>query len=498
MGGTSRGRQNIHVHSVKFNVVMNVFLMTSQFLYPLITIPYVSRILSVEHNGAISFAQYTAQVFSVFCVLGIPVYGIRECSRVRDSPSLLAKTVKELLVIISVCTVVTLSVYMLCIYTIQRFIEEKPLLLIFSLSVVLSGFGVEWFFQAIEQYAYITVRSLIFKVIGLAALFTMVRSDSDYMGYAVTIVIATALPNIINIIKLLRTIQWKSSGSLDIRRHIVPVLVFFMTNLATTIYLSADLVILGFVTMGNFQVGLYQLATKIKAFSAQAVNAAGLVMIPRLSYYLVNGDKKSYYRLLTKNISFSLISGLGLMSFIILFAEKVIMVIAGVSFLASAPALKIIAPAIVMIGLSNICGFDILTPNKKEKYMTLATSVGAVTNICLNFLLDGHFGAVGAALSILITELVISVIELRFSLTIFLEALNNVDWLKIVISIAVTSLVSFVCMPFLSWFSPIVNLIMASVLFFGTLLVSLLLVREEFVVEILEPFVRKTILRNRK
>jgi O-antigen/teichoic acid export membrane protein len=130
--------------------------------------------------------------------------------------------------------------------------------------------------------------------------------------------------------------------------------------------------------------------------------------------------------------------------------------------------------------------------------MTLATSVGAVTNICLNFLLDGHFGAVGAALSILITELVISVIELRFSLTIFLEALNNVDWLKIVISIAVTSLVSFVCMPFLSWFSPIVNLIMASVLFFGTLLVSLLLVREEFVVEILEPFVRKTILRNRK
>ena len=146
-------------HSVKFNAVMNTLLTASSMLINIATIPYVTRTLSVEGYGNVNFAQSLSSWLSALCLVGIPTYGVRECARVRDNPSALAQVVKELLIIITGFTITVLSGFAICIVLVPRLASLASLMWLFLIGTLLLSYGVEWYFQAVEQYEYITVRS---------------------------------------------------------------------------------------------------------------------------------------------------------------------------------------------------------------------------------------------------------------------------------------------------------------------------------------------------
>ena len=150
------GEKEIKIHSIKYNFIMNAILKMSSFLFPLITFPYISRILGPEGNGKVSFASSVVYYFTVVASLGIPTYGIRICTRYRDDKEKLSRTVHELLMINSVLTVLSYVVLVILTVCVPRLRGDWKLLLVSSVTLVLSSMGVEWFYQAIEQYAYIT------------------------------------------------------------------------------------------------------------------------------------------------------------------------------------------------------------------------------------------------------------------------------------------------------------------------------------------------------
>ena len=162
---------------------MNTILTASNMLIGLVTLPYVTRVLSVEGYGNVTFAQSLSNWLSAICLIGVPTYGIRECARVRDDPRALAKTVKELLTIITIFTTATLSVFAICIVTVPRLHALSSLMWIFLVSTLLLSYGVEWYFQATEQYEYITIRSVVFKIISLIAMLVFVRHEDDWLIY---------------------------------------------------------------------------------------------------------------------------------------------------------------------------------------------------------------------------------------------------------------------------------------------------------------------------
>ena len=155
------------IRSVKFNVLMNMLVTTSSLIFPLITVPYVSRVLSTGGTGHVAFAQSVASYFSLVALLGVTYYGVRVCAQVRDNRAQLSRTVFELIIILAGSTTLVTIVYIVCLLTVPKLYDQYALFALFGISIWLASFGVEWFYQALEQYEYIAVRSVCFKLLAL-------------------------------------------------------------------------------------------------------------------------------------------------------------------------------------------------------------------------------------------------------------------------------------------------------------------------------------------
>ena len=136
------------VHSIKYNFIMNFILTSLNFLFPLITFPYVSRVLGASGNGIIAFVTSVANYFLMIASLGIPTYGIRACAQVRDNKEELSKTVHEILLINLITTMLVIFTYLVMVITIPKFAEESTLFYINGVNILLNMFGVNWFYQA--------------------------------------------------------------------------------------------------------------------------------------------------------------------------------------------------------------------------------------------------------------------------------------------------------------------------------------------------------------
>ena len=196
------------IHSVKYNFVMNFILTASQFIFPLITFPYVSRVLQASGNGKVSFAASVANYFMMVASLGIPTYGIRACAKVRENKELLSKTVQELYIINLIMTILVTLTYLLSVFLVPRFQEDRALFLINGLNIVLNMFGMNWVFQALEQYDYITFRSISFKLISIVLMFLLVHEPKDYVIYGSITVFAAVGSYILNFIRIRKLIDF--------------------------------------------------------------------------------------------------------------------------------------------------------------------------------------------------------------------------------------------------------------------------------------------------
>ena len=192
---------------LKLNFVMNAILTMSQFVFPLITFPYVSRILLPIGTGKVSFATSIVSYFTLFAQLGIPTYGIRACAKVRDNREELSKMVQELFIINLMMSALAYVVYFAAIYYVPRFRQDKDLFLIVGLTIFFNAIGMEWLYKALEQYTYITVRSIIFKFIAIVAMFLMVHEQSDYVIYGGISILASSASNIFNFFHIHRYIN---------------------------------------------------------------------------------------------------------------------------------------------------------------------------------------------------------------------------------------------------------------------------------------------------
>ena len=289
--------------SIKLNFVMNIILTMSSFIFPLITFPYVSRVLLPVGTGKVSMATSVITYFSMFAQLGIPTYGIRACAKVRDNREKLSKVAQELLIINIIMSMISYMVLIILLFYVPKFRCEKELYVILSFNIILTSIGMEWLYKALEQYTYITVRSVIFKFIALIFMFFLVHKQTDYVIYGGITIFAASASNILNLINAHKFINPKPVGNYNFGRHLKPVLIFFAMSCATTIYTNLDTVMLGFMTTDT-DVGYYNAAVKIKVILVSVVTSLGTVLLPRASYYIQRGELKEFHRITRKALNF--------------------------------------------------------------------------------------------------------------------------------------------------------------------------------------------------
>lgn len=394
---------NKKVQSIKINFVMNSILTMSSFIFPLITFPYVSRILLPSGIGKVSLATSVITYFTMFAQLGIPTYGIRACAKVRDNRKELTKVSQELLIISIIMSAISYMILFILLFSVSKFRCEKELYVILSFTILLTAIGMEWLYKALEQYTYITMRSVIFKFIALIAMFFLVHKQTDYVVYGGITIFAASASNILNLFNAYKYINLKPVGNYNFKRHIKPVLIFFAMSCATTIYTNLDTVMLGFMTT-DADVGYYNAAVKIKVILVSVVTSLGTVLLPRASYYIQMGELKEFRRITRKALNFVFLMAMPLMLYFIYFAKEGIFFLSGDNYVGAIIPMQVIMPTLLLIGITNILGIQILVPTGREKIVLYSEIVGAIVDVIINALLIPVYASTGAAIGTLIAE----------------------------------------------------------------------------------------------
>ena len=249
--------------SIKVNFIMNAFLTCSNFIFPLITFPYVSRVLLADGNGKINFATAIINYFMLFASLGMPLYGVRTCAIVRDDRKKLSRTVKELFTISMVATALSLAVLLVMIEC-TEIPRIQRIALVLSSNIWLQALGMDWLYQALEEYSYITVRSVAFKIIGIILMFMFVHEHGDYVVYAVITVLGGNGSMILNYLRSFKLVDRVSLRECNLRQHVKPLFGLFLLSAAWSLYANMDTAMLGFLS-NDTQNGYFGASVKIKA-----------------------------------------------------------------------------------------------------------------------------------------------------------------------------------------------------------------------------------------
>ena len=467
--------------SLKLNFIMNAILNMSSFIFPFITFPYISRILLPVGIGKISFATSVISYFAMFAQLGIPTYGIRACAKVRDDKKILSKTVQEIFIINLVMSVLAYVVFIIVLFTIPRLSEDKTLFVIMSLTIFFNTIGMEWLYKALEQYIYITIRSIIFKFIALLAMFVLIHEQSDYVIYGGISIFAASASNVFNLINVHKYINLKPVGSYNFKRHLKAVAIFFAMSCATTIYTHLDTVMLGFMTT-DVDVGYYNAAVRIKTILVSIVTSLGVVLLPRASYYIEHGKKDEFLRITSKAINFVILVATPIMLYFMIFAKEGIFFLSGETYSSSILPMQIIMPTLIFIGLTNIMGIQILVPMGREKSVLYSEIVGAIVDLTLNFILIPRMASTGAAIGTMVAEVSVWIGQYVVLRDVVTEAYKKVRYVPIAIALISGSVASIgVRVLALGSF---LTLVISAILFFGSYIFVLTITKESLVIEI--------------
>lgn len=396
-------QQKYRKKSLGLNALLNGTRTVLNLFFPLITFPYVSRVLKVENIGKYNFAQSVNQYFLLIAALGITTYAIREGTKFRNSREKLNEFASEIFSINIISTIVAYIMLFFCIAFIPKFQNYRMIILIFSIELIFTTIGIEWMYSIFEEYAYITIRSIIFKIISIILLLLLVKKPEDYIVYAGITVFSNAGSNILNLIHSRKYCNLKIIWSKKIYKHLKPIFVIFASTVATSIYVNSDTTMLGFMT-SNYEVGIYSVSSKVYRIVKQMLASILIVSIPRLAF-LMGQDKMDEYRKTLTNIFnvlvivlFPAIVGLFLLS------KEIVLLISGPEYVQATSSLRLLAIALAFCIFGWIYNQCVLIPAKQEKIVMFTTIISAIANIVINFILIPILKVNAVAISTIVAE----------------------------------------------------------------------------------------------
>lgn len=396
--------------SIKRNFLYNLLLQISKVLFPLITAPYIARTLNPEGVGIVNFVNTYASYFTLFAVLGIPLYAVREIAKIRDNIRALELFVSQMISLELVTTLFISCIYIISIYFIGQLNEHSVLFLIAGISLYITPFKIEWFFSGKEEFGYITFRSLIIKTISVILLFFVVKDKDDLINYIILNLFATVANEFWNYVKLYKIGIRPHFTLKDCKKHIKPILTLFASSIAVSIYVMLDTLMLGFQSTYQ-EVGYYNSSMHLIKTLLPVTTSLSAVVIPKLSLYIKNNDIETINILMTKSLDVVSFLAFPITLGVILIAPTFVPLFFGEQFLGAVLPMQIGAGVIVAIGLNNLSCIQIFTGISKDSLLLVSVLTGAIVNFIMNLTLIPLMGASGAALASVLAETVILIVS---------------------------------------------------------------------------------------
>lgn len=392
--------------SVKKNFFYNLVLTLCGYIFPLITYPYVSRILGVQNIGICNFVDSIIDYFVLFSMLGIGTFGVREIARVRKDKERRNIVFSNLVFFNIVSTFIAATILIICTFIIPAFVNYKPFLLIGVAKLLFNVFLIEWFYQGIQDFRYITIRTLIVRILYVVSVFVFIRESADVLLYFFLTAIAVVITAVINCIHARKYIRF-SFRSLDVRMFIVPIITFGYYKILISMYTTFNTAFLGF-TSGDVEVGYFATATKLYAIFMSVLSAFTTVMVPKVSELLHDGQKERLQWIANQTLSIVMAVSIPVIVLCQFCASDIIHIIAGPGYEGAMIPFRIVIFLLLIIGTEQILiqQFLLASTNNTRQILILST-VGAITGVSVNVLLTPKFGCVGPSIAWGVSELVV-------------------------------------------------------------------------------------------
>ncbi len=389
--------------SVAKNALYSGIRTISFMLFPLITYPYVTRVLLVDNLGRVDFSISLVSYFLLIAGLGVTTYATRTGATLREDRTQLDAFASEVFTINMASTLLAYASLAALVALWPHLHGYAALIAIQSLSIIGTTLGVEWVYTLEEDYAYITIRTVLVQVVSAVLLFALVRRPEDYLVYAAITVLSGVGGNLFNWFRARRYATIRLVWGFDWRRHLLPMLVLFGNAIAVTIYVNIDISLLN-VMRGDYEVGIYGLSSKIYKMVKQLLNAIITVSLPRLSLYVAQNNRTAYDSLLENMAHALLILVVPALTMLALMAPEVVLLIGGEAYMEAVSSLRMLCAAGFFAVAGNFFVSAILLPHGGEELVLRATVIGAVVNLLLNFVFIPLAGATGAAATTVIAE----------------------------------------------------------------------------------------------
>lgn len=398
--------------SIRKNFTYRSILTVSTYIVSLITFPYVTRVLGVENIGLVNFVDNTINYFILFATMGISILGVREISSVNSDVEKRNKAFANILGLNLLFTFVVTLLFIVCLTIIPLFRQYEDLFYIGIAKIIFTAFLVEWFFTGIEEFQYITVRSIIIKLVYVGSVFCFIKDSDDYKLYFILTTAVVVLNSVVNMLYIQQFVKIRVQELLSFH--------YLKANLSLGIYLllnsmysTFNVIFLGFVS-DNVQVGLYTTAFKLYSIILAFFSAFTTVMLPRVNAILTQNDKDNFVKLINKSLSIIYTFSIPLIIFSMMMASNIISLLAGKEYGDAVIPMIIIMPTVLVVGISQILAVQIITPLRKDKVLLIASIMGAISGISMNVLLVPQFQSIGTAITLFSSETIVASVYIYY------------------------------------------------------------------------------------
>ena len=390
--------------SVRSNVILNSIRGIMNLLFPLITFPYIANILGKENLGQYTFSNNIISYFVLLAGLGINTYSMREGAKRREDRPAFSAFCSDIFAINAVSTLISYLILFILIFNAAFLSDYRNLLIILSLQIVFNTLGVEWICTSVEDYRFITVRSIIVNTVSLILMFVLVKKSEDIRIYALLTVAVSGISAVFNQLRVREYADLRIAFRGESLVHVKPLIVFFSMNVAISVYVNSDTTILGLLC-DDGTVGLYSVSVKIIQVVKSIISYAMVVAIPRLSSFI---GRKEYGKF--KDLACSIYQALltfivPAVTGIILMRKDIVLVISNADYINATSSTVLLSVSLLFCALAWFWGQCILVPFGKENTVFKITVVSAMINIALNLILIPVMKENAAALTTIISEL---------------------------------------------------------------------------------------------
>lgn len=430
--------------SVKKNFIYNLSYQILIMILPLITTPYISRVIGAEGIGIQSYTYSIANYFVLFAMLGINNHGNRSIAMVKNNQEKLNKTFTSIYLIQAVMSIIMIVFYIIYIIF---FVKSYKIIFVIQLSYIIGAlFDINWFFFGMEQFKITVTRNTIIKLMSVMSIFIFVKSENDLYLYSLILALGTLISQLILWNFISKYVKFTKVKFDDVKEHVIPMLVLFIPAISVSIYKIMDKIMLGSMSTVT-EVGFFTNSERIISIPLGIITALGTVMLPKMSNLLSNGKNKKAQKYIKLSLKFSMFISIGSMFGLIGVSGNIVPAFLGKGFDRCVDVVSLLSVTLLFMAWANVIRTQILIPKKKDKVYIVSTLLGAIVNVIINTLLIKDFGAIGATVGTIFAEATVSI----YQTLMIRKELNIKGYLKDIIIFMIAGIFMFLTIKYLGY-----------------------------------------------